>query len=404
MLTIYREGEGDTPTYLCEVHAEAERDLAPVPRPNHRPSGDDSLEPQVDRALNREAIVSSNETGPTGHLLRKKDNQVRDRQIASAEIAAPKPNVTINPTAPSEPVVCTPQPAAAAPAASTKSASKPKPPAPEPSVLRPKMKAAAPAAPKTVSPVVSQAPTIPAAKVPSSPKVNPSSKGSVRDLTYGNPAKALVDETIWNLQPGDYDAYRAALREGKSPLDAAQAAGGQFSVVHRKIHEYLARIDALLSASNATINVDDVIQRALEAETSKVISNDAMTDERKDATLAQLGEFQEWVNRALKHAATPVKAHEIALAVADRAHWGSAAHSMPNELGSAYRAVYGSLRDAVHAAVPDARDPDERLANLFAAKSDLETLHGGAPISAPDHLRAAPSGSASTHEEKFAEI
>jgi len=232
-------------------------------------------------------------------------------------------------------------------------------------------------------------------------KVNLSPRGPVRDLTYGNPAKALVDETIWNLQPGDYDAYRTALREGKSVTEAAQAAGGQLAVVHRKIHEYSARIDALLSASNATIEVEDAIHRVLETETLKIIAGNVMSDDQKDVALARLGEFQEWINHSFQKSITPLNLHQVALAVAERAKWGGACDSISNELRSVYGAVYSSLRDAIHSAVPDVRDPGERLANLHAAKCDWETIHS-ASVSAPDLAASSPAVT-SAPEEKFAE-
>src|SRR5215470_10457030 len=60
---------------------------------------------------------------------------------------------------------------------------------------------------------------------------------SGRDLTYGSTAKAMVDEAIWNMATGDYQVYRTALQQGKSPIEAAEAAGGQLAVIHRKIND-----------------------------------------------------------------------------------------------------------------------------------------------------------------------
>jgi hypothetical protein len=229
------------------------------------------------------------------------------------------------------------------------------------------------------------------------------SKGSVRDLTFGNPAKALVDETIWNIATGDYEVYRTALRQGKSSLEAAQAAGGQLAVVHRKIHEYTVKTEALLSASKATIDVDQVINRVLEREANKIIGDDAVGDAEKDAAVCRLGSFQEWINRGLERAMTPLEAHRIALAIADRANWGAACRSISDDLTPAYRVIYSSIRDAIRAAVPGVRDPDERLANLYAAKSDLE-LVAGTQISAPADLPTAASVARSAREEKVAEM
>jgi hypothetical protein len=202
--------------------------------------------------------------------------------------------------------------------------------------------------------------------------------GRVRDLTFGNSAKALVDETIWNLATGDYEVYTAALRQGKSAAEAAQAAGGQLAIVHCKISEYTLKIEAVLSESKAAINVGDVIDKPLEHAMLEIISNAAMGDAEKDAAIDQLGGLQEWINRGLDREITPLQAHRIARAVADRANWG-ARSCLSEELKPAYREVYGNIRSAIRAAVPDAYDLEERVANLYAAKCDLENAPTAKP-------------------------
>jgi hypothetical protein len=244
----------------------------------------------------------------------------------------------------------------------------------------------------------SQAGDLPTARAGQA-NVNSFSRGPFRDLAFGNPAKALVDETIWNIETGDYDAYRMALRQGKSATEAAQIAGGQLAVVHRKIHEYTAKIEALLSASKATISVNEVIHDVLEHETSRMIADSAMNEEEKDIAIGQLGGFQEWINRGLEREMTPLQAHRIRIAIGNRANWGADSRPISDEVRRVYRVVYTSIRDAVCAAVPDMREPGERLANLYAAKSDLEAI-SGAPVSAggsPDVAKNQPatSGTAS---------
>jgi hypothetical protein len=225
------------------------------------------------------------------------------------------------------------------------------PPAPKPS-----------APPETVATV--------AAKV-ARETVEPSVRESARDLTYGDATKALVDETIWNMAPGDFEAYTAALRQGKTATEAAQAAGGQLAVVHRKISEYTLKIEAVLSESKSVISVADVIDKPLERAMLEIIGNSAMSDTQKDTAIDHLGAFQEQLKRGLNREIPPLQAHGIALFVGDRACWG-ATSDLSDELKPAYRAVYVSVRNAIRAAVPQAHDLDERLANLYAAKSDLE--------------------------------
>lgn len=393
VLTIYREGEGDTPTYLCEVHAAAERDAAVVARPVPRLAGEHSSIGNVDcDAVLRSDRPELLSDPPAAQALEDPAQHLQDRPTQSADAAVAKRSPRARkPNAPS-------QKSSAPPVTPVARVATPSPVAPKPDVPIANPNASAPIETAVLTRVVPE--PIPPVRVPPA-KVNLSPRGPVRDLTYGNPAKALVDETIWNLQPGDYDAYRTALREGKSVTEAAQAAGGQLAVVHRKIHEYSARIDALLSASNATIEVEDAIHRVLETETLKIIAGNVMSDDQKDVALARLGEFQEWINHSFQKPITPLNLHQVALAVAERAKWGGACDSISNELKSVYGAVYSSLRDAIHSAVPDVRDPGERLANLHAAKCDWETIHS-ASVSAPDLAASSPAVT-SAPEEKFAE-
>ena len=201
--------------------------------------------------------------------------------------------------------------------------------------------------------------------------VEPSVRESARDLTYGDGTKALVDETIWNMEPGDFEAYSTALRQGKTAAEAVQAAGGQLEVVHRKISEYTLKIEAVLSKSKSVLSVADVIDKPLERAMLERIGNSAMSDTQKDNAIDHLGAFQEQMKRDLNPEITPLQAHRIARLVGDRACWG-ATSDLSEELKPAYRAVYTSMRSAIRAAVPQAHDLDDRLANLHAAKSDLE--------------------------------
>lgn len=195
----------------------------------------------------------------------------------------------------------------------------------------------------------------------------------VRDLSYGNSAKALVDETIWNMPPGDYEVYRTALEQGKPAAEAAQSAGGQFAIVHRRIGEYTRKIEAVLSESKATINVRDVIDKPFEHAVGEIISNITMNDAEKDAAIDHLGAFQEQINRGLDREITPLQAHRIARAIGERANWGIGA-CLSEELKPALRAVYSSVRNAIRLTVPEAYELDDRLANLQVAKSDLENV------------------------------
>lgn len=401
LIAIYREGEGDNPLYLCERHATEEREAAATAKPRQRsicdasaisveaPEADNSQKKhaRVPKSNKREGRIKTAETPAPKRTAPVVPKQDQDIDAAKSAVIAVKPDVDV-------PNLSAAGTEADVPAG--KPVSSVEPPAvlaTEPIVPAPKPNVAPP--PELVA--------TPAAKVPPPAKSKPVSKGSARDLTYGNPAKALVDETIWNLEPGDYAAYKNALQQGKSAIEAAQAAGGQMAVVHRKIQEYAAKIEALLSASTVTLNSNDVIYTVLERETLKVIADTAMAEVEKDAAVGQLGDFQESINRELKHEVTPLDAHRIALLIGDRANWGAASRSIPNGLKPAYRALFGSIRDAIRAAVPDVRDPDERLVNLYAAKADLEAA-ADTRTSIPADPRIAAPVTRPAQQEKFAEI
>jgi hypothetical protein len=203
---------------------------------------------------------------------------------------------------------------------------------------------------------------------------DPPARGRARDLTYGDSAKALVDEAIWNLEPGDYDVYSSGLQSGKSAMEAAQSAGGQLAIMHRKVGEYTRALEALLAESKSIIKPIDVINRPLEHATLELIDKNEISEAKKDAAIEQLGALQESLNRELNEQITPLRAFRMACSLGDGANWG-ATSKLSDELKPAYGTVYTNLRDAMIAAVPGALGLFERLANLCVAKAELETAH-----------------------------
>jgi hypothetical protein len=181
----------------------------------------------------------------------------------------------------------------------------------------------------------------------------------------------MVDEAIWNMATGNYQAYRTALQQGKSAAEAAQAAGGQLAVVHRKISDYTVRLEAVLSESEAIINTGEAIDKPLERALLEIISNGTMSDLEKDAAIHQLGALQEWVKHGLHGHITPLQANRITLAMGDRLNWGGTS-AVLEEFKPAYRALYSSLKSAICTAVPEVQNLYDRLTNLYAVKSDLE--------------------------------
>jgi hypothetical protein len=288
LITIYKEGDGVEPIYLCESHATEVGRL--------------STNRAAVRPTEAQATVTNNRT--------KAEDRLKPAEVADAKPKGPARAEILASQTVAEPARATTDPVMAAP---------------------------------------------------------------VRDLAYvyGNSAKALVDETIWNLATGDYGVYRTALEQGKSRIEAAEAAGGQLAIVHRKISEYTLKLEALLSASNAKISALEVINKPLEKAMLEIIDTGTMNDAAKDALIEQLGVLQESLTRGLESEITVLQSQRIAFAIGERANWGVSA-DLPEELQAAYWAVCSHLRNAILAAVPEAVNTLERLANLFVAKAELE--------------------------------
>jgi hypothetical protein len=198
-----------------------------------------------------------------------------------------------------------------------------------------------------------------------------SARVRTRDLTFGNSAKAMVDEAIWNLATGDYEVYRTALQQGKSAGEAAQAAGGQLAVMHQKISDYTLKLEAVLSEAKATINVGETIDKPLEQATLEIIGNDALSDSEKDAGIQHLGAMQEWVKQGQQGEITALQANQMILRIGERLNWGGSTE-VAEELKAVYRTLHGNLKTAICAAVPKAQNFQERLTNLYAAKAEVD--------------------------------
>ncbi|HXJ12924.1 MAG TPA: hypothetical protein VNH19_11675 [Candidatus Limnocylindrales bacterium] len=192
-----------------------------------------------------------------------------------------------------------------------------------------------------------------------------------RDLTFGNPAKAMVDEAIWNLATGDYEAYRAALQQGKSASEAAQAAGGQLAVIHQKISDYALKMEGVLSEAKATISAGETIDKPLEQAMLEIIGSDGRSDLDKDAAIQQLGAMQEWIKQGAQGEMTALQANQMLLRIGEQLNWGGSCE-VSEELKAVYRAVHSNLKAAICTAAPRAQNFLDRLSNLYAAKSELD--------------------------------
>ena len=206
--------------------------------------------------------------------------------------------------------------------------------------------------------------------------INLSLGAQARDVTYGNPAKGILNEGISNVATGDFEAYKDALRQGASQADASQAAGGRFAAVNQKINQIVPRLNNTLGKSNAQIPLADAVDKPLEDAAIDIIRNPAMTQTEKDAAITQLGGLQQSIHQSFPAGATTATPSELLAvkqAVGDRVNWGGAT-AIGDEVKPAYRDLYGSLKNSIHNAVPESAQLDERLSNLMAAQNDLLRL------------------------------
>ena len=327
LITIFKQSDGNEPIYLCGAHVTEVQRVAPVIAAN-------------DSATNEEKAVSSGAS---------KDE--RSRELHKSDVRAIENSAKKVPSKNGEEIKRE-----------------------EMAAVRPNIAAAGKSA---ISSNVPVAPDLAATQAPariSRPGKESVVRARVRDLTFGDSAKALVEEAIWNLEPGDIELYRAALQNGTPAIDAAQSAGGQLAIIVRKIAEYTQALEALLSRADSTINVLEAINKPLEQVMLELIGKTEISDAEKDAALERLGAFQESVNLGIGPEITPAQALKIACAIGEQANWGTGSDG-EEELKPAYAAVYTGIKMAIVTAVPDITVPFERLVNLYVAKAELADAH-----------------------------
>lgn len=205
--------------------------------------------------------------------------------------------------------------------------------------------------------------------------INESVGAAARDVTYGNPAKALLNEGINSPLTGDIEKYKVALRSGAPPNQALVKAGGRMGAVSARINQLAPQLNATLGASQTPIAVADVIDKPLQDAASQIIGNRAMTTTEKDTAISQLGALQQSLKEGLGQYISPLEANQIKQQIGDRVNWGGNI-SVTDEVKPAYRSVYGALKNAVNSAVPEASGLNERLTDLLAAQGDLKKLMG----------------------------
>ena len=362
-MTIYKEGDA---VFLCESHASSVGNSEAPTIAGVRLIQTESSTGSTSSSVTPFAVAPEEQGAPSASAAAPEPEMILTNEAATVEAPVQAPQGEVPKT--SEPAVAEPQAVSEATSAATE-AERDTAESGEP------IRDAEPIHSRQAelfqpSDFAAPEPAPAAASAPRRETARPAAKALVRDFTYGDCAKALVDEAIWNLEAGDYEAYRTALFEGKSTAEAAQAAGGQLAIVLRRINEYATKLEGLLSESEATIDPANAIDKPLEQAMLDIISDSGLSEAEKDAAVDHLGALQKEIHSGLDGVISPLQAHRITIAIAERVNWG-ARSSLAEELKPAYRALYSSVRKAMVGAVPEARIFDERLANLYAAKSDI---------------------------------
>jgi hypothetical protein len=195
--------------------------------------------------------------------------------------------------------------------------------------------------------------------------VNESVGATGRDVIYGNPAKALLNEGIITPATGDIEAAKA----GQGLIDA----GGRLGQVSQRVMQLQPQVNAALSASQKTISISDAVDKPLMQAFNDIVGNSAMTAPEKQAAISQLGDLQQSLHSGLGSDITPLQANQLKNQIGARVRW-TGTNQVGDEVKPAYKAVFASLKNAVNDAVPEVADLNERLTNLHAAQDDLLNL------------------------------
>ena len=386
IIACWEQG-GSEPVYLCASHAEELKRRSESRAEGRRSAGGDA-DSGCGKAKPKEEPLpdgkASNTTGtksdaPLSAADKTKPADEPKREPETTKVCLTPETSVVSPNPPIKGEETTPKPTETSTENPKQNGADPVSPRSEVSAAKPSQQEKTIESRTAEAPTAASEPPAPAPKEPPQPMPvakppratkDPAPRPVARDLAFGNPAKAIVDEAIWNLPTGDHEAFRTALQKGKTALEAAQAAGGQLAAIHRRVMEYSLKIDAVLAASAKTISVQDAIDKPLEQAMLAIIESDSMTDLDKDVAIHQLGALQEWAKCGVRAQFTPLEANRGLLAIGERANWGGA-NEIPERLKPAYRALFSSLKKAIHVSVPDAQELHDRTVNLHAAKSEL---------------------------------
>ena len=213
--------------------------------------------------------------------------------------------------------------------------------------------------------------------------VNESMGASARDVTYGNPAKGLLDNNIGEATTGDLENYKEALRNGAAPEQAAEAAGGRMAAVSQKINELSPKLEQALSASNARIPAKQTVTDTIDNAIKEISANHGVTQTDAQAAINELNEMKQ---AALKTSGggraiawSPAEANNVKREIGQQVNW-MGKERVGQLVEPVRKQVYGSLKAAINSAVPGSQEINENLTNLLAAQRDLHALSGAEEV------------------------
>jgi len=210
--------------------------------------------------------------------------------------------------------------------------------------------------------------------------INQSVMAAPRDVIYGNPAKALLDENIATLGTGDLEKFKDAVRSGSTLQGAADAAGGRIAAVSDRINQIAPQLRATLAASTTKIPVS-VVTDPIDNGIQQIMASRGVTAQEAQTAIGELNAIKQAALKipsapgATATSWAPLEANTVKQEIGADIDWAGR-ERIGQLVDPVRKQVYGGLRDAVNQAAPGAANLNERLTNLLAAQTDINKLAG----------------------------
>jgi hypothetical protein len=179
--------------------------------------------------------------------------------------------------------------------------------------------------------------------------INKSVGAAVRDVRYGDPSKALIDEGI-----------------------SAPTTLGRQKAVGQKISEIKPQLDAALDSATMRINLHDVLTQTLD-EFTKKLDDAMMSPEERQAANDEVAIAEERIGKYADHKGTisAREANDAKQEVGNRVgDWEKRPTPVSDLVQQTYHKLYGDLKNAVNEAAGTAA-LNERMSNLLSLKKAL---------------------------------